>query len=150
MELRYGDRWSGLVLVGLALYIVLEAARLPFGSVSMPGPGFFPLLLSIVLVALSVCVVWFSLAKFGPPITIQFENGTYHALLTFGAVCAIAVVLEEVGFLICATALMIILLKWIGRLSSRASVLTAIGSVSIVYAIFTELGVPLPRGPLPF
>ena len=150
MELRYGDRWSGLVLVGLALYIVLEAARLPFGSVSMPGPGFFPLLLSIVLVVLAVCVVGFSLAKFGPPRTIQFENGTYKALLTCGAVCAIAVEIEQLGFLICATALMIILLRWISKLSSRVSVLTAIGSVSIIYVIFTELGVPLPRGPLPF
>ena len=150
MEIRHGDRWSGLILVGLALYIVFEAAHLPVGSVSMPGPGFFPLLLSVVLFVLAVCVVGSSVAIFGPPRTIQFENSTYHALFTFGAVCAVAIVIEQLGFMICTTALMIILLRWISRLSWRISVLTAMGSVSIVYAIFTKLGVPLPRGPLPY
>jgi putative tricarboxylic transport membrane protein len=150
MELRHGDRWSGLVLVGLALYIVFEAARLRFGSVSMPGPGFFPLLLSIALVVLAVCVVGSSVAIFGLPKTIRFENGTSHAMFTFGAICAVAVVIEQLGFMICATALMIVLLRWISRLSWRVSVLTAMGSVSVVYAIFTRLGVPFPRGPLPF
>lgn len=150
MEIRHGDRWSGLILVGLALYIVFEAAHLPVGSVSTPGPGFFPLLLSVVLFILAVCVVGSSIAIFGPPRTIHFENGTYYALSTFCAVCAVAIVIEQLGFMICTTALMIILLRWISRTSWPVSVLTAMGSVSIVYAIFTKLGVPLPRGPLPY
>lgn len=149
MKLHHGDRWSGLTVLAVAVYVAVEAGRLSFGTVNAPGPGFFPLLLSIALAGIAIGITGLSLAAFGPPMTVHFDKDAYRAILAFAAICATALVVERLGFVACAAVVMTVLLRWISKLSWASALLVAVAGVAAVYAVFTRLGVPLPKGLMP-
>ncbi|MCZ4253935.1 tripartite tricarboxylate transporter TctB family protein [Sulfitobacter sp. G21635-S1] len=40
---------SGLTLIAMSAVVILEASRMPFGSTSQMGPGYFPTALGVIL-----------------------------------------------------------------------------------------------------
>ncbi len=142
-EIRGGDRWSGAALALLATYVAFEAFQLPFGTVSQPGPGFFPVLLAVVLFVLAAAIMITARAP-GPVIRFAREARDVAALA--GALLVVAVFMDRLGFIVCATAAMLLLLRAVARLSWPASAALAAGGALVVFALFTTLGVPLPKG----
>lgn len=55
----------GLIFIGLALTFGIGALRLNLGSAGQMGPGYFPLLLSVALLVLGVCVLVVGMRKAG-------------------------------------------------------------------------------------
>src|SRR5436309_14724142 len=54
------DRVAGGALALLALFVVWESRRLPFGSLRTPGPAFVPVALAAVLLLFGLLLVVFS------------------------------------------------------------------------------------------
>jgi hypothetical protein len=132
-----------LVLLGVAA--VYAASRLAFGSARAPETGFFPTLVGLALVLFS-----------GLALAEQPENpeplepgGSARLWSVTGATAAYAALIQPVGFLVCTSALLLLLLRGIGRLSWTVSVATALGASIASYELFTRLGMPLPAGLLP-
>ena len=61
-----------------------------------------------------------------------------------------ALVLNKVGFVLATTAVMLLVTRSLGGMSWKQALLIAVPSVVLSYCGFVQLGVPLPRGPLPF
>ena len=145
----FGRRLPSAALVVLGLAALYSASSLPFGTVRQPDSGFFP---SLICVALIV----FAAASFAnPEASSQLEytpdpRGTRRVWLVVAALAAYAWALTPVGFLLCTAALLVFLLRGIGRVSWTASAAAAaIGSIGC-YGAFTRLGMPLPAGVLGF
>ena len=62
------DFCSGLMFVVVGVAFAVGAMRYPMGNSARPGPGYFPLLLGVVLAALGAIVLFKSL-------TIEREGG---------------------------------------------------------------------------
>jgi len=142
-EVRCGDRWSGAALGLLAAYVVLEALRLSFGTVSEPGAGFFPLLLATALFGLAAAITITARAR-GPGIRFAREARDVAALI--GSLLVVAIFIDRLGFVLCAAAAMLLLLRTVARLSWPRSTAFAVAGALVVFALFTGLGVPLPKG----
>jgi hypothetical protein len=113
-----------------------------------PDAGFFPLSLSAMLL---VCgVVLFARSFRSAPEGLDFSRRTWLVILAAVAFILYALLLERVGFVICTVAVLFLLTRAYGQLSWTVSALLSVVSVIAVYFIFIQLGVPLPRGPLPF
>jgi len=48
---------SALTLLALALAALFEASKLPFGRLSAPQPGFFPVILAVLLAIFSLVLI---------------------------------------------------------------------------------------------
>lgn len=132
-----------LVLLGVAA--VYAASRLAFGSARAPETGFFPTLIALALVLFS----GLALAE-RPENPAPLERGGGGRLwVVTGATAAYGVLIQPAGFLICTAALLLLLLRGIGRLPWTASVVAALGASIATYGLFTRLGMPLPAGVLP-
>ena len=125
-----------------------ESAKLPFGTVHNPGPGFFPWWTSAVIVLLALILLVQALA-FGSS-TAREEPGRIAKLATLLIVLgAYTFLLDPLGYPLCTFLLVLFMLRatdpqrWPVALGMAA--LTAVGSY-VVFAIW--LTVPLPRGPL--
>lgn len=137
------DRILGLALIGLAAFAAFQANQLqPTFSYEPVGPKAFPILLSVVLAALSLVLV------FRPGENGEWPNS--RVVLKLGAVLAVllvyALLFTRLGFLI-TTFLTVFSLSrlfdatWLKALA--AGVLMALGS----YYLFTlGLGISLPGG----
>ena len=62
------DFWSGLMFVLVGVVFAVGATNYSLGSSARPGPGFFPLILSVIMAILGAIVLFKSL-------TIETEGG---------------------------------------------------------------------------
>jgi hypothetical protein len=55
--MKKADQWSGVVFLIGAVLICLGSARLPYGGIHNPGPGFFPVWIGILLGSMSLALL---------------------------------------------------------------------------------------------
>lgn len=147
---RIGARCGGFIAAGAlaltGLVFAWQAARLDLGQLGLPGPGFFPLALSLLLVAFSGAIAfqgWLAPARDEP-----IEFGHPQVLITLAALLAVSILFEPLGAYIALGLLTAALLVFIARLSWwLAIVWSALGMAACWYLFGELLGVRLPIGP---
>ncbi len=125
-----------------------ESAKLPFGTVHNPGPGFFPWWTSVVLALLALVLLVHALtsrsrtAREGPG-----RIAKVAALLV--VLGAYTFLLDPLGYPLCTFLLVLFMLRVTDRerwaVALGVAAITAVGSY-VVFALW--LSVPLPPGPL--
>ncbi|MFG6159165.1 tripartite tricarboxylate transporter TctB family protein [Halomonas sp. 1390] len=137
------DRLLGLVLIGLAAFVAVQAINLevPF-SYEPVGPRAFPLGLSILLAGLSLVLV----VKPGADGHWPHKALTLRLLLVLGLLLAYAMLFTRLGFIPTSLLVVAALARLFGASNGKAlitGVLLSAGS----YVLFTEgLGIALPTG----
>jgi hypothetical protein len=139
------DFWSGVMFGGFAAVAVFAAHGYALGSAGKMGPGYFPLLLGLVLAALAAVLIGRSLVLAGDPLP------RFHIrplLIIALAVCLFAVAIEPLG-LVLALAMLTGLSAWAGP-QFRWSESLALAAVLILFSIGVfvyALGLPLEIWP---
>ena len=76
------DRLGGSALCLLAVFVMWESRRLPLGTWHNPGPGYFPVLLAVILFVLGglVCAMGTHAAPLAPDVgrPVDRRNGLVH------------------------------------------------------------------------
>jgi hypothetical protein len=124
------DFWSGLMFLVLGIVFALGSTRYAMGSPARPGPGYFPLLLSLLMAMLGAIVLFKSLV-------IEAEDGdpigpiAWRPLLAIVAsIGAFALLIDRLGMVVSIPLLVLLAslagdeLRWRAMLVS-AAVLTA-------------------------
>jgi putative tricarboxylic transport membrane protein len=145
------SRSGGLVMAALlgavGAFFASQALDLTFGDVSLPGPGFLPFALGLVLMALSAALFVAALRE--PRAASRIELGHPPVLIAFACLAASAFLFERVGAYLALggfTALMLIL---VARTRIILALLASAGGMAAVWYVFKILlGVQLPAGPL--
>jgi hypothetical protein len=142
------DRTGFGTLFVLALYGVASSSLMPMGSLHEPGPGFFPLVLSVILLLLSGLGIASArlsaqdLARSEPfwgdlktPVKIVLATGL--AVLAF----------EPVGFLLTSSCFLALLFLWVSCYPWWKALLSGIAGGIAGWLCFVKLlGVPMPGG----
>jgi len=142
------DRLSGAVLSLLAVVALIEAAPLPYGTVRAPDAGFFPKTLAALLLFFGLGIVLNSFLTKAH--AVQFTTRSWQVAIAAAAFIAYALVLQKAGFVIATIALMLLVMRGLGGMGWKQSLLITVPGVVLSYIAFVQLGVPLPRGPLPY
>jgi len=140
---------SAVTLLALALAALLEASKLPFGKLSSPQAGFFPLMLAPILAV-------FSLLLLGQAInerqegasTFRIGPGTWKRIsLAIGALLAFALLFESLGYVASTFLFIVLLLSTVERQKWWLVVAVAFSTSLVTYLIFgLLLNTPLPPG----
>jgi len=144
------DQMGGLVWFAFALYICIETARkLPVGTMSNPGPGFWPLAAGLLLAGLSIPVFVKSLLS-----KIPEEKAPWYPLHTWKRIAAVllalliyAATMNFLGFLL-GTFLLLIFLFRVAEPQRWTVALGASALISLAaYGLFEKwLRTQLPMG----
>jgi putative tricarboxylic transport membrane protein len=138
------QRLGGIValLVGVSAtcysYLVL-----PLGSLSNPGPGLWPLVVSVVilLASLALLIVEGQGANYE-----RFTARTRLVVLGLISLGLFVILLEWIGFTVPAFLTFVFWLKALGGESWRLTLIVAVLSAAVLHVLFINLlGVPLPR-----
>ena len=143
------DRFSGLILLALALYVWWQNRAYPLGSLQEPGPGYVPLLIAIFLGAMGLLIALRG-GKSAPLAAMRWPEAT-RAIVILVA-CAIGTfALEYIGYRLTMIALLIFFLGVIERKRPLPVALVSIGFGFISYYVIGDLlKVPLPLSPWGF
>jgi putative tricarboxylic transport membrane protein len=104
------DRVSGILTIIFSGVTIFLAFKLPMGDISKPGPGIFPLLLSVVIGVLSLCLLF---GTFRPRAESELGESVvakWRLVYLFGDLILYGIFFRPLGFLI-STWIFLILLK---------------------------------------
>ncbi len=115
------------------------------GNLQEPGPGFFPILVAILMMILSLFLI---ISKRKSEEKLFFGKSSIHVLIVFVVLLTYSFTLEYLGFIIVSFLLMTYLFKAFGGSKKwRGAVLWALTSVVLAYLLFNVLlEGNLPRG----
>jgi putative tricarboxylic transport membrane protein len=147
------DQISGSIILGIAVFYLSKTAKLAIWKGKTLGPGFFPLLLGIALVALTLLLlIKATLAardRFLSPAERFFpsRSGLLKLLYLIGALVAYVLALQPLGYLLSTLLFLFALfLAWDPKRPGLA-VAVAVGTVLCSYVFFDLLlQVQLPKG----
>ena len=148
VEAGRGEALVGLALTVFGIVLAVLAWRMPAGSVSLPGPGFMPTALGVLLALVGAgCVARALVASAAP------RHMDLGGLKAWGALVTLAVaalLFESLGAPLTLALAMAALFRLTGGYSLvRCAVYGAAASV-VAWLVFTRvLGVGLPPGLLP-
>lgn len=151
--MRKGDIVSGLILIGLGIFIIQEAFQLDYVNEYGPGPGFLPLWIGIGFLALSS---WLMITSLLLRRTEQgVEDGTWgqmgRVLGVWVGLAVAAAMLNGLGFILSFALLTAFLVLVIDRRPPLTAITVAVGAALCFYMIFVVgLGVQFPVGPWGF
>jgi putative tricarboxylic transport membrane protein len=135
-----------LVFAGFAALSFYEAGKLPFGRTSVPGAGFFPTVLAVLLALISVIGLianYRGNGSFPSPEPLFWKK----MLLTLAALVAFAAMFEFAGYVVTTFLFVMFLLRAVERKSWTQAGAVALCAAVVSYILFgLLLGAPLPAG----
>jgi hypothetical protein len=136
------DFWAGMMLIGIGAAAMFIARDYRFGSASRMGPGFFPTVLSLILIAFGGGIMAAGLRS-GEKIQ---GNVSLRALVLLPASLILFGVLMEVAGFIPALGALVFLSAASGRefAFGEVSLMTALLTVASVALFIWGLGLPYP------
>ena len=142
------DLVSGLFWLAVAIFAAVQGISLKLGSLSRPGPGFFPFWGGVVLGLLSVVLIVGSLRREAPRLRMRPESA--KPLVVVAALLGYLLLLESLGF-VAVTFLFLLLLFRLERRGWAFSIVSAAAGAFVSYVLFQLwLKTQLPTGPLGF
>ena len=127
---------AGLLFIAIGAYFAIYAQEYSIGTANRMGPGYFPTLLAVIMLALGliVCVMTFlKVEEQEPPEATDWRG----VLLVLGAVLAFALLLPVAGFLISV----LVLVGLAGAASKESKPKeTAILAVALVFFAIAVFG----------
>jgi hypothetical protein len=143
---RRGGIAVAAVLAAVGLVFAWQASLLDFGGFDLPGPGFFPLVLGILVFAFAVLIAIEGLRSTGEDGTV--ELGHRDVLIVLAALVAVAALFEPLGAYLSLGLFGAVLLVVLARVSVPLAVAAAgIAMVACWYFFQVLLGLQLPLGP---
>jgi putative tricarboxylic transport membrane protein len=134
-------RLGGTAAVVIGLLAAWGAQGLGVGSLTDPGPGLWPLIVSGVLVVTGTAVALRPGAGAEP-----IGRESWVVVLACASLAVYTLVIPVVGFELPTAVLLAFWLRVLGREGWRTTLIVAVGGTAVVYAVFIlGLGVALPH-----
>ncbi|MCC5979927.1 MAG: tripartite tricarboxylate transporter TctB family protein [Salinarimonas sp.] len=142
-----GDILGGALLIAIGLFAAIYAQRYNFGTAAQMGPGFFPVVLGVILIGLGVVIAVPAFARIG-----EMPEFRWQPLgLVMAAIILFSVTLRPLGLILATMASVFVAASadrnftWFGR------AVTSVGIAVLVFLIFRlGLGMNLPVWPRGF
>ena len=135
-----------IFFIALSCYVLYSAQSFPGQIDNVPGPGYFPTILSCVLIALSLILILTSREASDTPLGI-FSRANSIVFVAAGVTLAYLGGLLVFGFLIATPLYLMAILRYFKMTKWRSLVMTSGITTAASYAIFTTvLEVQLPSG----
>lgn len=134
---------ASLVVLVLGVAAAVLAYGYGLGSLSRPGPGLWPFVVSVLIVVLAVALL---VAGRGLDDAEKFTRSSVLVLVGGATFIGLGVLLPVVGFEIPAVLLGIVWLRFLGGESWRSTIVISVLTTAAFYLLFLyALSIPLPH-----
>src|SRR3954462_12494223 len=99
------DFWSGVIFIAIGLFAIIHGTKYTIGTAARMGPGYFPRILGILMVALGLILTLRSLRSKGDPVPRWKWRPT---LLVLGSVVLFGAIVKDVGMAISTVLLIMV------------------------------------------
>lgn len=144
------ERGISIVLFVLALIVLWQSARMPGGTLRLPGPGMLPMAIGALLALASLALIVMSFRP-GPDQAEAVILGNRRIAGAFLAVVAAGFAFERLGFLLTGGLFLFAMLRLLSKLGWWRSAVAGFAAALVLELGFRlGLGVGLPLFPWTF
>jgi len=143
---RRGGLGAAAAILLTGIFFAWQSIYLDFGDVGLPGPGFFPFWLGVILVGCAGVIIIETVRSHEeqPPVAL----GHRDVLITLAAMVGVPILFESLGTYLTLGLFCVGLLVFIGKVHPlRAVAASAIGMAAVWYFFKVLFGLQLPSGP---
>jgi hypothetical protein len=151
MNTKVGDILVAVILLGFGLLVGWDAVRLGSGwGLEGPRPGFFPLLMAIIVVGGCVIIIRQAITgkssvKGEKPFVLP--GGLRSVLIVLFPAVGMVILTEVIGLYIAAMIYFVVYIRWVGEFRWRTVLLISIPTPLVFYVVFEKIFlIPLPMG----
>jgi hypothetical protein len=140
------DHIAGAGLIGAGLLVLALSGDLPIGRLSMPGAGFLPSLVAVLLVLFGIGLLVFAPQSL-PFARLQWSDLPHAVAIVLISGVAVALY-TRIGFIITMSAMLFALLVVVERKPLLTAAAVSVAATLLAYALFGMLlRVQLPAAP---
>jgi putative tricarboxylic transport membrane protein len=144
------DHVAGAAFIALGLVVFAISGELPFGSLSAPGAGMMPKVVTAFMMLFGALVIVGAVRSSAPLASLDWSDRNHAALVILITGAAVAVY-RPLGFLITMTLLVFVLLVIVERRNALIAAAYSVGLTLFAYWLFDKaLRSPLEQGILWF
>jgi hypothetical protein len=138
--------WAGAILCAIGIAAAIAAPRYHLGTLAQMGPGYFPLILGVLLALLGAVTCLQAVAEGGGP---SLVTPPWRQLICIPlCVITFALLVERAGLAIAVIATVLIACLGGNRFRPIEAVISAVVLAVLTCALFVRLlGLPVPIGP---
>lgn len=147
-RLNNSEFWTGVIGLGLGVFVIRSGLKLKLGTINDPGSGFMMFYIGILMCAFAVSIILASVTEGGPTFGSRWEDARWSKpVLIIVCLIAYAFALEPLGFLIATIPLMLLLLRIIDPVRWTLAVpLAVLAPVGVWWVLKHGLAIMLPTG----
>ncbi len=142
------DIYCGLFWLMVALFVIGTSIKMGLGDIGSPKPGFFPFLVGVLLLFLSLGIIVLAVKdRYEDRHFKEWPSFRVNVLLTLAVLILYAISLEFLGYIIGSFLLFLYLFKFPAGKKWRFSIIVTILVVSLTYYFFgVLLQAQFPKG----
>ena len=142
------DIGVGSTLSFFSVVIFLYSNQYKVGNVTQYGPNFFPQILSVIMLFLSLMLIVNAVkGKSEKDLESIDKTGFIRSSITLGIAITYLIIMQFLGFFIATVLFLYVLMTFIGHKGKLVRIISCLGVTIVVYGIFyLFLKVPLPGG----
>ncbi len=146
--MKNAELWGGLGWLAFSAFVVYAGRELGLGSVNDPGSGYLLFWIGFLMCAFSLAILWGAVAAGGPSLASLWEDARWRkVLVVVASLCAFALLLDKLGFLLAATPLMLVLLRAVDPVRWPIAIAVGIGTPLLLWWLLKRvLLIQLPAG----
>ena len=142
------ELWGGLIGLALGVFVVWSGLKLKLGTINDPGSGYVLFYTGLLMCVFAATIIVAALTEGGPTFASRWEGMLWtKPLLIIACLTAFSFALDQLGFLLSAIPLMVLLLRVIDPvrwpLAIPIAVLTPLG---VWWVLKRMLLIQLPSG----
>lgn len=147
-RLNNSEFWTGVIGLGLGVFVIRSGLKLKLGTINDPGSGFMLFYIGLLMCAFAVAIVLASVTEGGPTFGSRWEEARWsRPVLIIACLVAYAFALESLGFLIATVPLMLLLLRIIDPVRWTLAVpLAVLAPLGVWWVLKHGLAIMLPSG----
>ncbi len=148
--MKNADLWGGLGWLAFSVFVVVAGRGLGIGAINDPGSGFLLFWLGLLMCALSAAILAGAVLAGGPSLASLWQDTRWRKVLAIiASLCAFALLLDKLGFLLAAIPLLLVLLRGIDPVPWPIALPVGIGAPLAVWWLLKKLLlIQLPAGVL--
>ena len=145
---RNAQMWGGLFWLAIGAYVTWAGRDLGLGRLAEPGSGFAFFWIGLIMCALAASVIVQAVLTGSENIASLWDETRWEKVLLVTVMLLVfGFLFEYLGFIVCALAMLLILMFFIDPVEPKLALIVSIGSTFLVWAALTEaLKIQLPAG----
>lgn len=132
---RTGELCIAAVLLALALFAVWEGANMPLGSWSLPGAGYFPVALGVLLAIVAVALMFRRTQEHQDNVDLVHAKG----LITLGGLALVGILFERIGAIPTFAIFLAGLFYLLGTVRWWMAILMGVGGAAFTWLLFVYI-----------